>query len=119
MFFVRHRVRRKLGRLLIEVLGGYAAQEAAAADARAKRLGAELGAVRAALVGLEVRMRRDLHLAAEVEAAVSSSRFAREHMPTTPTFAHRDDTLRFAAELVTIEGWCLNLGSHRVVRYGC
>ncbi len=107
---VRHRVRRKLERLLIEVLGGYAVEAAAAADARAERLGAELGAARAALVGLEVRMRRDLHFAAEVEAAVSSSRFARDHMPTVPTFAHRDDTLRFAAELVTIEGMVLEFG---------
>jgi len=107
---VRETARAKLERLLTEMLERHADEQNAAADRRADRLVEELRAARSELVGLEVRMRRDLHFAAEVSAAASSARFVHERMPTVPTFAHPHETLRFAAGLVAVEGVVLEFG---------
>ncbi len=107
---VREAARTKLERLLTEVLARHAGEQTAAADRRADRLVEELRATRAELVGLEVRMRRDLHFAAEVSAAASSAWFVHERMPTVPTFGHPHETLRFAAGLVAVEGMVCEFG---------
>lgn len=110
----RHSARGKLERLLAEVLARNTEEQDAAADRRAEQLRSEVIAVRADLeamiVGMEVRTRRDLHFAAEVQAAAASARFALEHMPAVPTFPHPDLTRRFAAGLVAVEGMVLEFG---------
>lgn len=110
----RQAARGRLERLVEEVVARHAAEQSAAADRRAAALTAELRATRAqlegALVGLQVRARRDLHLATEVQAAASSARFAVAEMPTVRAFAHPDETRRHAAELVSVDGMVLEFG---------
>lgn len=104
---LREHARGKLQHLLEQVLDAQRAELDAAAERRSAELRAELSA---RLVELEVRTRRDLHFAAEVDAATSSARFAAEHMPTVPTFDHPHATLRHAAALVEGPGMVMELG---------
>nr|WP_314140984.1 TylF/MycF/NovP-related O-methyltransferase [uncultured Rhodococcus sp.] len=60
--------------------------------------------------GLELRMRRDLFYASEVEAAAQSAEFAEEMMPKAPTFHVPHATLRFALAEVSIRGMALEFG---------
>lgn len=60
--------------------------------------------------GLELRMRRDLFYASEVEAAAQSAEFAEEMMPQAPTFHIPHATLRFALGEVSIRGMALEFG---------
>lgn len=58
----------------------------------------------------EFRSRRDVLAAGERAAAASSERFAREVMPTVPTFDHPIATLEHALSLAPAEGMALEFG---------
>lgn len=66
--------------------------------------------LREALVGLEVRQRRDLYFAAQVRAAAESAAFVLAELPTALPFDHPHDTLRFALTQVAVPGLALELG---------
>lgn len=66
--------------------------------------------LRTAVHESEVRGRRDLFAAAEREAVATSARFAREVMPTVPTFPYPQATLEHALSLAPAEGMALEFG---------
>ena len=59
---------------------------------------------------MELRSRRDLLAAGERAAAESSERFARDAMPTAPSFQDPIATLKHALSLAPIEGMALEFG---------
>ena len=70
----------------------------------------EIDDLHAFVRGLELRMRRDLFFASEVEAAAQSAEFAEEMMPKAPTFPLPHATLRFALGEVSVPGMALEFG---------
>lgn len=73
-------------------------------------LTAEVDRTIQAVQGSEFRSRRDLLAAGERSAAASSARFAREAMPTTPTFDNPIATLEHALSLTPADGMALEFG---------
>ncbi|MQA15640.1 MAG: class I SAM-dependent methyltransferase [Pseudonocardiaceae bacterium] len=67
-------------------------------------------AVRTAVHESEIRSRRDLFAAGERDAVAASARFAREVMPTVPTFPYPQATLEHALSLAPAEGMALEFG---------
>lgn len=76
----------------------------------AAALAAEVDRAIQAVRDAEFRSRRDLLAAGERAAAASSARFAREAMPTTPTFEHPIATLEHALSLAPPDGMALEFG---------
>lgn len=63
-----------------------------------------------AVAEAEFRARRDVNAAGEREAVMASALFAQQHMPTVPTFAHSEETLKYALTLVPEKGMALEFG---------
>lgn len=93
-------VRRKMHDKLIRAMRQAVAEELDQATDR----------VLAELRNIEIRDRRDLFAAGEREAVVTSSRFARKHMPTVPTFPNPQETLKYALTLAPVHGLALEFG---------
>ena len=109
--------REKLQRAIGEVLAQQTAQLAEQTnDQQAKLLDVlerqrrEIDDLHAFIRGLEMRMRRDIPYASDVEAAAQSAEFAEEMMPEAPTFLRPHATLRFALGEVSIRGMALEFG---------
>ncbi|OZD64782.1 hypothetical protein CH272_24490 [Rhodococcus sp. 05-340-1] len=109
--------REKLQRAIGEVLAQQTAQLAEQTnDQQAKLLDVlerqrrEIDDLHAFIRGLEMRMRRDIPYASDVEAAAQSAEFAEEMMPQAPTFLRPHATLRFALGEVSIRGMALEFG---------
>jgi predicted O-methyltransferase YrrM len=73
-------------------------------------LTAEVNRAIKAVQDVEHRFRRDLPAAGERAAAESSERFAREAMPTAPTFEDPIETLKYALSLAPRDGMALEFG---------
>lgn len=58
----------------------------------------------------EVRMRRDTVFAGEVRAAREAELFAAEHLATAKQCPNPDETIRFATDLVSIDGAVVDVG---------
>ncbi len=58
----------------------------------------------------EVRMRRDTVFAGEVRAAREAELFAAEHLAEARQFPNPDETIRFATDLVSIDGTVVDVG---------
>ena len=100
---IKSSAREKLQRAIGEVLAQQTAQLAEQTnDQQAKLLDVlerqrrEIDDLHAFIRGLEMRMRRDIPYASDVEAAAQSAEFAEEMMPQAPTFLRPHATLRFA-----------------------
>lgn len=63
-----------------------------------------------ALRMLEIRHRRDMVFAGEVRAVRETERFVAEHMPRARPFPNPEETMRFAADLLEVEGSVLEFG---------
>ena len=114
---IKSSAREKLQRAIGEVLAQQTAQLAEqTSDQQAtlldvlERQRREIEDLRGFVRGLELRMRRDLYFASEVEAAAQSAEFAEEMMSTAPTFPLPHATLRFALGEVSIRGMALEFG---------
>lgn len=104
----RHQaIRRKLRDKLLRVVQQALAEEREHTRAENDRAA---GRVLDELRNIEIRDRRDLFAAGEREAVVTSARFARQHMPTVPTFGHPHETLRYALTLAPTSGLALEFG---------
>ena len=114
---IRHSAREKFQRAFGEVLDKQTAQLAEQTEDRHAKLvellerqRREIDDLHAFVRGLELRMRRDLFFASEVEAAAQSAEFAEEMMPKAPTFPLPHATLRFALGEVSVPGMALEFG---------
>ncbi|OZE81528.1 hypothetical protein CH305_09860 [Rhodococcus sp. 15-649-2-2] len=114
---IKSSAREKLQRAIGEVLEKQTAQLAEqTSDQQAKLLDVlerqrrEIDDLHAFIRGLEMRMRRDIPYASDVEAAAQSAEFAEEMMPQAPTFLRPHATLRFALGEVSIRGMALEFG---------
>lgn len=114
---IKSSAREKLQRAIGEVLAQQTAQLAEQTnDQQAKLLDVlerqrrEIDDLHAFIRGLEMRMRRDIPYASDVEAAAQSAEFAEEMMPEAPTFLRPHATLRFALGEVSIRGMALEFG---------
>ena len=114
---IKSSAREKLQRAIGEVLAQQTAQLAEQTnDQQAKLLDVlerqrrEIDDLHAFIRGLEMRMRRDIPYASDVEAAAQSAEFAEEMMPQAPTFLRPHATLRFALGEVSIRGMALEFG---------
>lgn len=114
---IRNSAREKLQRALGEVLDKQTAQLAEQTNDRQTKLleilerqRREIDELHAFIRGLELRMRRDVFFASEVEAAAQSAEFAEEMMPKAPTFPLPHATLRFALGEVSVKGMALEFG---------
>lgn len=114
---IKSSAREKLQRAIGEVLAQQTAQLAEqTSDQQAKLLDVlerqrrEIDDLHAFIRGLEMRMRRDIPYASDVEAAAQSAEFAEEMMPEAPTFLRPHATLRFALGEVSIRGMALEFG---------
>ncbi|SNT27919.1 Macrocin-O-methyltransferase (TylF) [Rhodococcoides kyotonense] len=114
---LRQSAREKVQRALGEVLDKQTAQLAEqTSDQQAKLLDIlerqrrEIDDLHAFIRGLEMRMRRDIPYASDVEAAAQSAEFAEEMMPKAPTFLRPHATLRFALGEVSVPGMALEFG---------
>lgn len=70
----------------------------------------ELAEVRRLVEALDVRLRRDVRHAADIEAVRSSARFAGEHMPTVPALSDARATLEHGLKLAPSGGLALEFG---------
>lgn len=104
---IRHTVRNRLGRVVDGVI---AAHDRRLEDAVERRVADGVDRAIRAMHDVEFRSRRDIHVAAEREAAAASGRFAREVMPTAPSFDAPIPTLEYALTLVPEEGMALEFG---------
>lgn len=102
-----HTIRRKLREKLLRVVRQALAEEREHTRAETDRA---VGQVLDELRNIEIRDRRDLFAAGEREAVLTSARFARQHMPTVPTFGHPHETLRYALNLAPTSGLALEFG---------
>ncbi|MCL2532917.1 MAG: class I SAM-dependent methyltransferase [Nocardiaceae bacterium] len=59
---------------------------------------------------LEQRTRRDISNALDIHASAESAQFVLDHMPTSPVFWHPHETLRYALDLVKVDGLALEFG---------
>ncbi|MFI8569023.1 TylF/MycF/NovP-related O-methyltransferase [Rhodococcus sp. NPDC078407] len=114
---IKFSARQKLQRAIGEVLEQQTAQLAEQTSDRQatlldvlERQRREIEELRGFVRGLELRMRRDLFFASEVEAAAQSAEFAEEMMSKAPTFPLPHATLRFALGEVSIRGMALEFG---------
>ncbi len=114
---IRHSAREKLQRAFGEVLekhtsrlGEQAGEQHTALVELLEQQRREIDELQAFVRGLELRMRRDLLFASEVEAAAQSAEFAEEMMPKAPTFPLPHATLKFALGEVSVKGMALEFG---------
>ncbi|MFC9519077.1 class I SAM-dependent methyltransferase [Nocardiaceae bacterium NPDC056970] len=70
----------------------------------------QVAAISERLDVLEQRARRDITHALDIRATAESAQFVLDHMPTAPVFWHPHDTLRYALELVKVDGLALEFG---------
>ncbi|WP_420880709.1 class I SAM-dependent methyltransferase [Rhodococcus sp. (in: high G+C Gram-positive bacteria)] len=70
----------------------------------------QVAAVSERLDVLEQRTRRDITHALDIRATAESAQFVLDHMRTAPVFRHPHDTLRYALELVKLDGLALEFG---------
>lgn len=111
---LRRSVRDRLVRMVDEVVTAHHREYEAALTAHHREYQAALAAgiertIRA-VQDVEFRSRRDLWAAGEREAAASSERFAREMMPTAPTFGNPIATLEYALSRASPDGMALEFG---------
>ncbi|MEO7077298.1 MULTISPECIES: TylF/MycF/NovP-related O-methyltransferase [unclassified Rhodococcus (in: high G+C Gram-positive bacteria)] len=114
---LRHSAREKIQRTIGEVLDKQTAQLAEQTGTQQAKLleildrqRREIDDLHAFIRGLEMRMRRDIPYASDVEAAAQSAEFAEEVMPKAPTFLRPHATLRFALGEVSVPGMALEFG---------
>jgi predicted O-methyltransferase YrrM len=105
-------VRRWLVERIVAPVQRGTAEAVAGAVARAVRgsVAAEVDRVVRAVADAEFRARRDLLAVGERAAALSSGRWALEHMPVARTFTDPESTLRHALELAPDGGMALEFG---------
>ncbi|WP_064058537.1 class I SAM-dependent methyltransferase [Prescottella equi] len=70
----------------------------------------QVAAISERLDVMEQRARRDITHALDIRATAESAQFVLDHMPTAPVFWHPHDTLRYALELVKVDGLALEFG---------
>jgi hypothetical protein len=118
---LRHIVQAKLAGTVDEVLRKHQAEQRAHIDERIGRLEHQLDQAKDELrqligravdrVGeLEGRVRRDITFAADQNATIEASLFARDHMPTAKLCGHPHETLEYALSLAPIGGLALEFG---------
>lgn len=114
---IKHSAREKLQRAIGEVLDKQTAELALQTNEQQAKLieilerqRREIDDLHAFIRGLEMRMRRDIPYASDVEAAAQSAEFAEEEMPLAPTFLRPHATLRFALGEVSVRGMALEFG---------
>lgn len=114
---IRTAVRAKLVRVVDEVVTAHHQELVAALAVHHRELAGalttEIDRAIKTVHDVEVRSRRDLWAAGEREAAASSERFAREEMPTAPSFGDPIATLEHALSLAPVEGMALEFGVYQ------
>lgn len=111
---LRRTVRGNAAHVADQVVARYRQEFRRAISEESDRVIAELRAevdraVRA-VAEAEFRARRDVNAAGEREAVMASALFAARYMPTVPTFAHPEETLKYALTLTPDQGMALEFG---------
>ncbi|MQA08429.1 MAG: class I SAM-dependent methyltransferase [Pseudonocardiaceae bacterium] len=107
---LRRKMRAKAIRVVDDALAPYHRDQ----TRRIQHLEEQLDALRSnvldRIVEFEVRSRRDIVYAADLDAALQTSRFVLEHMPAARHFARPQETLEYALSLAPTGGMALEFG---------
>lgn len=111
---IRRSLREKAIRVVDDAVAPYHREQVERLEREISQLRNEVasqtGRVLDRVVEFEIRSRRDIVYAGDQEAALSSARFVREHMPTVPHFPHPHATLDHALSLAPTGGLALEFG---------